>query len=89
MDTATATPTPILLNKIKGQHMGEGFSDGSWREEEHWEEWYDNHDGLCTKKIVVMITEHKTDEENIHTHKTNAETITKEEYFKRKLAGTL
>lgn len=89
MDTATADPRPILLHETSGMHMGEGYGDGSYREEKHWEEWYDNCDGLCTKKIVVMITTVKMDEEDIHIHKTNTETITKEEYFKRKLAGTI
>ncbi len=88
-DTAQAMSTPMLLEKTRGVYMGEGYGDGTWKEEKHWEEWYDNCDGLCTKKIVVMITTVKTDEEHIHTHKTNAETISKKEYFKRKLAGTL
>ena len=88
MDTATANPIPVLVDKSKGIHMGEGHGDGCWEEEEQWIEFYDNCDGTYTKKVVRQISKHTANEENTHTHKTK-EIMTNKEYFKRKLAGTL
>lgn len=87
--TATANPTPVLIEKTDGVFMGQGGGEGgSWREERHWIEFYDNCDGTFTKKVVIEIIEHTTDEENIHTRKTK-ELMSEQEYFKRKLTGDL
>ena len=87
--SATVESTPALVDELAGHHQGEGFGNGTTREEKDSYEWYDNFDGTYTLKKVIWIKTTKPDEENINTHRTVIETITKEEYFKRKLAATL
>lgn len=91
MKTATAESTPVLIYQSQGMHQGEGYGNGKWRQEKEHYEWYDNVDGTYTMKKVVMTKTADTTkgEEDIHIHRTTVETIIKEEYFKRKLAGTV
>ncbi len=89
MDTATADSTPILVYRSQGEHQGEGFGNGEFREEKRYNEWYDNVDNTYTRKKVTWIKTTETNKEHIHIHRTTIETITEKEYFKRKLAGTL
>lgn len=88
MKTSTATPTPMLVEKTKGVRMGQGHGDGSWEEEEHYIEVYDNCDGTFTKNTVTEISKHTVHDVNIRIHKTK-ENMSEKEYFKRKLAGDL
>ena len=83
MDTATATPTPILLDKTREMHQGEGFGNGETREEKEHYEWYDNRDDTrtCTMKKISWIKTTTMHEEHTHIHKTNIETISIEEYL--------
>ena len=89
METATAESTPILVDQSSVKHQGEGFGNGKTREEKENHEWYDNVDGTYTMKKVVWIRTTEVNEEHINEHKTVIETISKEEYFRRTLAGTL
>jgi len=86
--TVTATLNPVLVEKTDGDHMGHGYGDGRWVQEEHWIEIYNNRDGTYTKKIVKQITKHTIHEEDIHIHKSK-ENMSEKEYFKRKLSGDL
>ena len=80
--------SPVLLEKTDAVHQGQGHGDGSWEEEEHWVELYDNCNGTYTRKIARQRTIHTIDEENTTIHKTK-EIMTEKEYFKKKLSGDL
>ena len=86
---ATAEQTPALVYHSSGMHQGQGFGNGKTKEEKRYHEWYDNFDGTYTMKKVTWIKTTEVKEEHTHIHKTIIETISKEEYFKRKLADTL
>ena len=86
--TATAVSTPALVDQSVGNHQG-NKGGGKTREERENYEWYDNFDDTYTMKKVVWIKTTEINEEHIYTHRTIIETISKEEYFKKKLTGTL
>ena len=79
---------PVLIKRTDRIHQGQGHGNGSWEEEEHWVELYDNCNGTYTRKIVRQKSIHTVNEENITIHKTK-EVMTEKEYFKLVLKGAV
>lgn len=81
-------PVPVLISRTSGMVRGDGDGNRVKQTEEYFE-WYDNKNKTYTKKKIIIAKTIWSNKEETITTKTNIETIKDNEYFKRKLNGTI